>query len=85
MQNILTIIKYLIDVDKDATKAGIVASSILAGALVICAMALIFKKILLNRKYREDEEYVKAYKKKMKEREESSNTDKKPTELTEDF
>ena len=83
MNKIVNIITILMDIDANPKKAGLIAGLILGGVLLVCAMALIFKKILLNRKYKADEEFVKEYKQKLKNKEFEN---KKVTgEVTEDF
>lgn len=83
MENFIMTLSYLAEINSNKMMAGVVACSILGGVLLICALALIFKKILLNRKYKADEEFVKEYRKKMNEKEELENKEDKTKDLME--
>ena len=57
----------LLSINKNNTKAGVIAILILAFVVVFCAAALILKKLQLNKKYKMDEEVIKSYNNKLKE------------------
>ena len=77
---------FLLEIDSDPKLAGMVAIAILAGVILICTLSLIIKKLLLNKKYKSDEEYVKNYRQKLKEREEKAQeVQAKPETIGEDF
>lgn len=85
MQTVMKVLNLLCSIDADSTKAGIIASSIFGGVIVICAGWLIFKKLLLNRKYKHDIEYVKEYRRQLEEREKKQEQDKKAGLIQENF
>ena len=69
MQKFINVLSLLGSIDKDSSKAIIIVSCVFGGVLLLCAMMLIFKKILLNRKYHKDEQFVKEYRQKLEEKE----------------
>lgn len=85
MLKILEVLNFVCSIDEDRKKAGMIAGAILGGVIVICAFALIFKKILLNKKYHEDEKFVKEYREKLKEKEMVEQEQKNTGLIGDDF
>lgn len=76
----------LLEIDTNHKMAGGIAIAILGSAVLFCVIALIFKKILLKRRYRADDEFVKQYKENLKKQEQiQEQKDVKPESIQEDF
>ena len=85
MNKLFDVINLLLKINEDKELALIAAVGVLGGTLLVCALALIFKKLLLNKKYKADEEFIKEYKKMKKQRENKQVAQDKKDDLLEDF
>lgn len=62
-----------------------VCISILGGVILVCVLALIIKKLHLNKKYEADEKFVKEYRANLKKKEKEKETNKKSASIEEGF
>lgn len=77
---------FLLEIDSNPKLAGTIAIIMMVAVIAGCSLWLIVKKVLLNKKYKADEEYVKEYKVKMKERKKHvAVKSSKPETIMEDF
>lgn len=77
---------FLLEIDSNPQLAGTIAICMMVAIILFCALWLIIKKLVLKKKYKADEEYVKAYREKLKEREEKAQeVQAKPETIGEDF
>lgn len=82
----MNIIRFLCKLDSDPNLAATIAIIVMVLIIIGCSAWLIVKKVLLNKKYHADEQFVKEYKKKLKEKEsQEQNETVKPGMIEEDF
>ena len=83
----MNVLRFLGHIDSDPSLAGTIAILIMVAVIVVCAAWLIVTKLILKKKYMADEEFVKEYKAKLKEREESKQAgeSEKSEMIKEDF
>ena len=82
----MNIIRFLCKLDSDPSLAATIAIIVMVLIIIGCSTWLIVKKVLLNKKYHADEQFVKEYKKKLKEKEsQEQNETVKPGMIEEDF
>jgi len=82
----MDILRYICEIDSNPRLAGTIALVMMIAIIVFCASWLILKKVILNKIYHHDEQFVKEYKKNLKEREEMEGKEEsKPNTIEEDF
>ena len=82
----MSVLKYICSLDHNPELAATLAIVIMALIIIGCSIWLICKHLHLKKKYSADEEYVKEYRKKLKEQEQNQNVESsKPTKIGEDF
>lgn len=78
--------RFLCQINENSKLAGLIAIGIMSAVVVGCALWLIIKKLVLNRKYHADEQFVKEYRKNLEEKEKLEKDDaQKPDMIGEDF
>ena len=83
----MNILRFLGEIDSNPSLAATIAICVMVAIIVGCSAWLIVKKLILKKKYMADEEFVKEYKAKLKEREEAKQTSEteKSEMIKEDF
>ena len=80
------IFSQILEIDSNPQLAGTIAIVMMVAIIIFCTAWLILKKVLLKRRYKADEEYVKEYKEKLKLQEKARQEEqKKPETIGEDF
>lgn len=78
--------RFLCQINENSKLAGLIAIGIMSAVVIGCALWLIIKKCVLNRKYRSDEQFVKEYRKKLKEKTKNEKEEvSRPDMIGEDF
>ena len=82
----MQLINLLCEIDNNSGLAATIAIIMLASVIVVCATALIIKKLILNKVFHMDEKFVKEYRQKMLEREKKAEeVETKKDSIGEDF
>ena len=83
----MNILRFLGEIDSNPSLAATIAIVVMVLIIIGCSAWLIVKKLILNKKYHADEQFVKEYKAKLKEREEAKQTGEteKSEMIKEDF